>query len=287
MIGQKGRKTDAGLFTNIGGFGHLNIQIQIMSRTDPLEEGTNVQESPVPIINAATMVCLRRRENDTGSIIWQVLLGQNEAINWLRSTRDQKVVMRYPGEWKFPGGAAEDEDCDFSNTAIRELNEEFLGISAPTDGRSKIHLFNTKLTMAVKEKRYRMYNFIALEDENEWLQHAHVEEINQKLDQRKQMFQQKLKDGTFWTLSRKEKLLYSPETYRVDWIDLHRAIHLMDISYSPYVDTWQAKEFQSHGIATRDPMYQSQSVLLEIQDLRTREAILHQAASFTSSLLQS
>jgi hypothetical protein len=35
---------------------------------------------------------------------WEVLLGQNEVINWLRSEPGKPRTMRYPGEWKLPGG---------------------------------------------------------------------------------------------------------------------------------------------------------------------------------------
>ena len=47
------------------------------------------------LMDAATLVMLRLRSSK-----WQVLLGQNEVKNWLRSTESQTVVMRYPGEWK-------------------------------------------------------------------------------------------------------------------------------------------------------------------------------------------
>jgi hypothetical protein len=47
------------------------------------------------IMNAATLVMLRLRMSN-----WQVLLGQNEVKNWIRSTPSQNVIMRYPGEWK-------------------------------------------------------------------------------------------------------------------------------------------------------------------------------------------
>ena len=36
-----------------------------------------------------------------------ILLGQGEAQNYVKSTPEQPAVMRYPGEWKLPGGRRE------------------------------------------------------------------------------------------------------------------------------------------------------------------------------------
>ena len=35
---------------------------------------------------------------------WQVLLGQNQIVNWVKSSAEQVSLMRYPGEYKLPGG---------------------------------------------------------------------------------------------------------------------------------------------------------------------------------------
>ena len=95
----------------------------------------------VEIMTAATVVCLRRCSSK-----WQVLLGQNEVKNWLRSSISSTVLMRYPGEWKFPGGVVElDKDNSLSNTAIRELNEEFIGLHVNSDN-CKLRLLNIKTT---------------------------------------------------------------------------------------------------------------------------------------------
>jgi hypothetical protein len=34
---------------------------------------------------------------------FQVLMGQAEVINWMKSTPEKLVTMRYAGEWKLPG----------------------------------------------------------------------------------------------------------------------------------------------------------------------------------------
>ena len=38
---------------------------------------------------------------------WQVLMGQAEVVNWLRSTERKQALMRYAGEFKFAGGAVD------------------------------------------------------------------------------------------------------------------------------------------------------------------------------------
>jgi 8-oxo-dGTP pyrophosphatase MutT (NUDIX family) len=51
-------------------------------------------------------------------------MGQNEVVNWMRSTADgAPAIMAYPGEWKFPGGRVEPGESK-AETARRELCEE-------------------------------------------------------------------------------------------------------------------------------------------------------------------
>lgn len=45
---------------------------------------------------AATVICLRRTKEDS----WEVLLGQNVVKNWLRSSEDRDVIMRYTFEFE-------------------------------------------------------------------------------------------------------------------------------------------------------------------------------------------
>jgi hypothetical protein len=51
---------------------------------------------------AATIICLKEISGRLN-----VLLGQNECINYLKSTISTNIIMRYPGEYKFPGGVVE------------------------------------------------------------------------------------------------------------------------------------------------------------------------------------
>ena len=54
---------------------------------------------------------------------WQLLLQQRVVRNWLRSTPTEFAVMRYPGEYSFPGGGIEDGE-GAEAAARRELSEE-------------------------------------------------------------------------------------------------------------------------------------------------------------------
>jgi 8-oxo-dGTP pyrophosphatase MutT (NUDIX family) len=54
---------------------------------------------------------------------WEVLMGQSEVLNWMRSSSDTRAQMRYGGEYKFAGGS-QDEGETIVETAVRELEEE-------------------------------------------------------------------------------------------------------------------------------------------------------------------
>eukprot|EP01052_Picozoa_sp_SAG31_P038106 SAG31_NODE_5031_length_2792_cov_2.309320_3_plen_95_part_00 len=59
------------------------------------------------------------------SLAFQVLMGQAEVVNWLRSTPVHQAPMRYAGEYKFAGGVV-DEGESVAAAGLRELEEEFL-----------------------------------------------------------------------------------------------------------------------------------------------------------------
>merc|ERR1712216_617445 len=40
---------------------------------------------------------------------WEVLLGQAEVKNWMRSSQESSAIMRYAGEFKFAGGVVDNE----------------------------------------------------------------------------------------------------------------------------------------------------------------------------------
>lgn len=230
------------------------------------------------IINAATVICLRRASNTK---CWQVLLGQNHVKNWYKSSEVKNVIMRYPGEWKFPGGVVEDLDYSFKVTAIRELNEEFPGLDVRIE-TAHLLLLNKKLTLPVKGHQYMMYNFVALEDDNIWINSDNASAINDYLNIKYQSFQDALATNHYWSLSDAEKQVLSPEVHCVEWLDIDEAIDMMSSSmFEPisYVNDWQRLEFEKYNITRRDPMYQSMVTLEEIKSLDTVENIRLKAIS--------
>jgi len=184
--------------------------------------------------------------------------------------------MRYPGEYKFPGGCVE-EDETLEQAALRELTEEFIGIQA-NERNSKLHFFNSKTTLPVKEKVYIMNNFIAFADENEWLRDDDlVSSVNDNLCRKRRQFEDSVNDDSFWLMSFDDKCKLSPEVNSIDWIPLDKAIDILDGSQVDpicYVNDFQMLEFKALDIQSRDPMYQTKMTLLDIARLGTKENIL-------------
>ena len=224
---------------------------------------------------AATIICLKEESSGSGSG-FRVLLGQNECRNYLKSTKSTTSIMRYPGEYKFPGGCVEDDET-LEQAALRELTEEFIGIQA-NESNSKLHFFNKKTTLPVKGKVYVMNNFIAFADENEWLNNDDlVSLVNDNLSQKRKQFEDCVNDDSFWSMSFDERCQLSPEVNSIDWFTIDKAIEMLEGSELVplgYVNDWQRREFESLGIMSRDPMYQTKVTLLEISRLRTKRSIL-------------
>ena len=148
-------------------------------------------------VEAATVICLRHRIGGSpGAVLelgelalpsawwsrlpdripfeagWEVLMGQSECTNWLRSTRHKEAIMRYAGEFKFAGGTADPEDGDsLEATAKRELREEYELAHVPA-AAIRLHPFNVKQTKPIQGRSYVMHNFVALASENPWLADA-------------------------------------------------------------------------------------------------------------------
>lgn len=254
-------------------------------------------EEAVELMQAATIIILRHARSSGGNSGatgkgLEVLLGQNMVKNWLRSTPDKTVIMRYPGEWKFPGGVVERTDNSLEQTAIRELREEFIGV-APIhevkDSDISLYMVNKKLTRPVKGKRYAMHNFVAIEDDNPWITANDIAStINENLQTRMSTFNSQIEDGSFWQLDSETKAFVSPELVAVQWMSLPMAISRMESSLNETgklscVNEWQRDEFKKYDIRRRDPMYQSMVTLMEIQQLGSLENFRAQDASIKSS----
>ena len=169
----------------------------------------------------------------------------------------------------------EEQDVSFKHTALRELHEEFIGIQVPpTVVENDTILFNTKITRPIKNKRYRMYNFVTLvEDETaDWISDDAISHINEQLCKKRQNFESMLSDGSYWTKTNEEKQLISPEVRRVAWYTLEDAIKMMDDD-TPFVDEWQQLAFAEFGITARDPMHVTAESLAEVRDHKDMAAL--------------
>eukprot|EP00943_MAST-04B_sp_MAST-4B-sp1_P000207 g207.t1 len=206
----------------------------------------------------------------------QVLLGQSEVVNWVRSKNiDNLTLMRYGGEWKLPGGSR-DADETIEETARRELAEEF-DIVVPKD--AILRPFRVNSTRVIQGKSYRMYNFVLIEDENPWLSEINIEDLNKRLYNKRTLFKQKyMKNNRFWSMPKHEREKVSPEVYQVAWMDLSDIIdiylnskHAIG-SYVP-VNSYQAEQFKKYNIERRDPMYATMTTIRALEDAGNFEQI--------------
>ena len=131
--------------------------------------------------------------------------------NWIRSTAENTSFMRYPGEWTFPGGTVGHAEPP-EQAARREVAEE-VGIEVPES--AKLRLLSVKQTRPIQNTSNIMYNFVAVADENPWLQHIDVTAVNAHLMQQQAKVEHL--GSEFWKLSRAEKELVSPESHQVQW----------------------------------------------------------------------
>ena len=165
-------------------------------------------------------------------------------------------------------------DESLEMTAIRELQEEFLGISCPINQiQSKMKLFNTKITLPIQGRQYCMHNYVIFDENNLW-NDSQIEIINFNLQKRKENFLKLLEDESYWNLTNQQKEEISPEIYQVKWMDINEAIEIMNsaqLNTLQYVNEWQKEEFEKYSITSRDPMYQSMITLSELNELSSIE----------------
>eukprot|EP00954_Amorphochlora_amoebiformis_P022474 1353563-Amorphochlora_amoeboformis.AAC.1 len=123
-------------------------------------------------IRAAVVVGLKYMNTTEGVPRWYVLMEQRVVKNWLKSTPNRTALMAWPGEFAFPGGAAEPSDQDMEETAKRELQEELLGVHIPA-GDFKARLFDVISVQGVR-RSYQVHIYIAFSSVNKWLESLEV-----------------------------------------------------------------------------------------------------------------
>lgn len=231
-----------------GGANQRALEVQL-SMARAAAEALEPLAAGVTIVEAATVLCVRRVPPDQfsartlshedytldadarsqlGDFEWpftsglQVLMGQNEVVNWVRSTPTSTSFMRYAGEWKFPGGSVDKGEA-LAAAAERELSEEFRLTLPPS---AVMEPFNVKFTRAIQGRSYTMFNFLCAADRNPWLQQLDLQAVNARLSARREKFERLLESGEFWQLGKEERMEVSPEVRRVEWLDLATAVEV-------------------------------------------------------------
>lgn len=204
---------------------------------------------------------------------WQVLMCQRQSINWLRSSEDKFVTMRYPCEFNFAGGTR-DSGESIEQTALRELEEE-LGVVVPV--QAHIRLFNVKQTRPVRGTSNIMYNFIMLEHENSWLASIDLPGLNAKLLSKELRFDDSVRTGEFWHSPSHVRGQLSPEIHKIEWLDLSDAVRMAFTSMNRelvYVNSYQEREFTKYGIVRRDPLFITMATLVEVEVFPSADAVV-------------
>ena len=128
-----------------------------------------------------------------------------------------------------------------------------------------------------------MHNFVALADENPWLEAYDVDATNAALQARRDSHAKLVDSGEFWGMSSAEKEQVSPETHQVEWIGIRDAVQRLFSSMNKEVtpvNEYQAAQFAAHGITRRDPMMLSTMAILELEKFASTAALVADTDTF-------
>eukprot|EP00937_MAST-01D_sp_MAST-1D-sp2_P007882 g7882.t1 len=217
---------------------------------------------------------------------WEVLMGQSEVVNYLKSSPGVLKTMRYAGEFKLAGGNVDDNEA-VQAAALRELHEEFLaplGWEIPWD--ATLRPFVTKQTRPIRSRSNLMHCYVALEAENAWLRELEVGRANEALAAKRARFAELAKDDAFWQLPAAQREEATPEVRRLAWLPLRDAVkHTLSSMAAAggiggkggtggggaggsglrFVNEWQRAEFSKYGVRRRDPMLITGATLMELE----------------------
>lgn len=217
----------------------------------------------------------------------QLLMGQSEVVNWVRSTApDNLAFMRYGGEFKFAGGS-KDPGESIEETARRELSEEFM---TEIPASAILRPFRVNSTKAIAGKSFVMYNFVCIAEENPWLADLDVDAINTRLHARREEFQPLVAPGgSFWQMPKSDRERVSPEVYQLQWFDIPDVVDMMLVSKAVVcqpVNEFQRTQFAKYSIPQRDPMYASMMTVQALEACGSIEGVRSAATGFQTSSAQ-
>eukprot|EP01061_Rhynchopus_euleeides_P047507 TRINITY_DN9553_c0_g1_i15.p1 TRINITY_DN9553_c0_g1~~TRINITY_DN9553_c0_g1_i15.p1 ORF type:complete len:322 (+),score=105.95 TRINITY_DN9553_c0_g1_i15:107-967(+) len=203
------------------------------------------------VVKAATAALVRRGKGGGGA--YEVLLGQAPFDNFLKAEQHSDTVpqMRYPGEFRIPGGCIEEGESP-AEAALREVEEE-LGVS---HGEAKARLFSVRRTAVVRGRRHLMYNFVVHCDENPWINDLCSEQINAWLAEKKQRFDTALSTNDYWGMTFEEKMDVSPEVVMAEWWDTGAACRVLASSRGEsaygFPEPHSTQLFEKHGLCPKE-----------------------------------
>lgn len=201
---------------------------------------------------------------------WEVLAGQSLVVNYLKSNRPDDVqLMRYPGEFKLPGGRLDPgETAEIA--ARRELAEEFL-LSHDQVASAKLVPVQIRQTRQIRGRSDMIVAFATVVGSDANSQHRRglgsidVDAINARLAAKEEAAAKLLASGEWSGLSPAARAELSPEMHEVQWVPLPELVRIMQKSIAAElhpINAWQAAEFAEHGVVERDPMSVTLAALL-------------------------
>ena len=231
------------------------------------------QQHPRRRSPAAALIVLRAAEERRGEI--EVLVGQIEVVDWVKSSLSDKRINPFPGEYRLPArqhrsvsGAAQTP----LETVSTELEE--LGFNIPKEG-VQATLF-AKESVQTESRDYRILYFLVEEEDNRDVFRTDIRKINLRLRETRKVRREMEVDGRWELLARAEKERLSPKLHHLEWKTLSEVRSDFDPS-KPFVNAYQQEEFAKYDVVARQPGRGMLAVLERIEKLGSLGKIREQA----------